>query len=159
MSGTNSQESNQKGWRSIPSYAHIPFDTADVWVSPSELLISRKLRTNIPATRESLKPSVPDPSIVREREKQLREQTRRDYDRHNGVRELEPLSPFGSQTEMKKLKFAMKQVPDHTKFRHRTGEYTAVTDEHLLKCQTLIRSTEIRHPKRSKPISMRRKQL
>ena len=61
--------------------------------SPSELLMSRKLRTNIPATRESLKPSVPEPSIVREREKQLREQTRRDYDRHHGVRELEPLSP------------------------------------------------------------------
>ena len=61
--------------------------------SPSELLMSTNLRTNIPVTRESLKPSVPEPSFVREREKQLREQTQRDYNRHHGVRELEPLSP------------------------------------------------------------------
>ena len=61
--------------------------------SPSELLMSRKLRTNLPMTRELLKPSVPDPSLVRKREKQLRERTEDNYNKRHGVRELEPLSP------------------------------------------------------------------
>ena len=37
--------------------------------TPSELLISRKLRTNVPMTRDSLKPAVPDPILLRERER------------------------------------------------------------------------------------------
>ena len=60
--------------------------------SPSELLMSRTLRTTLPMTREALKPVVPDPTLVREREKKLRERTQYNYDRHHGVRELEPLS-------------------------------------------------------------------
>ena len=34
--------------------------------SPSELLMARKLRTNIPMTRELLKPAVPDRALVQE---------------------------------------------------------------------------------------------
>ena len=60
--------------------------------SPSELLMSRKLRTTLPMSRETLKPVVPDPSLIREREEKLRERTQRNYDQHHGVRELEPLS-------------------------------------------------------------------
>ena len=41
--------------------------------SPSELLMSRMLRTNLPVTRDSLIPAVPDLSLVREKERQLRE--------------------------------------------------------------------------------------
>ena len=40
--------------------------------SPSELLMSRKLRTTLPMFRETLKPVVPDPSLIREREEKLR---------------------------------------------------------------------------------------
>ena len=54
--------------------------------------MSRKLRTNLPVPRETLKPVVPDPSLVREREEKQRERTRKNYDQHHGVRELEPLS-------------------------------------------------------------------
>ena len=41
--------------------------------SPSELLMSRKLRTNLPTTRDSLRPAVPDLSLVRRREEQMRQ--------------------------------------------------------------------------------------
>ena len=61
--------------------------------SPSELLMSRKLRSNIPMTRESLKPVVPDYALLREREEQYRNRVQNNYDRHHGVRDLEPLSP------------------------------------------------------------------
>lgn len=54
--------------------------------------MSRKLRTNLPVPRDTLKPVVPDPSLIREREEKLRERTQRNYDQHHGVRELEPLS-------------------------------------------------------------------
>ena len=39
--------------------------------SPSELLMARKIRTNIPMTLEQLKPKVPDQSSLRERDEQL----------------------------------------------------------------------------------------
>ena len=61
--------------------------------SPSELLMSRKLWTNVPMTRESLKPAVPDPALLQEREELYRNRVRENYDQHHGVRDLEPLSP------------------------------------------------------------------
>ena len=61
--------------------------------SPSELLMARKLRTNVPMTRGSLKPAVPDPTLLREREEQYRNRVQSNYDQHHGVRDLEPLSP------------------------------------------------------------------
>ena len=61
--------------------------------SPSELLMSRKLRTNVPITRESLKPAVPDPALLQEREELYRNRVHENYDQHHGVRDLEPLSP------------------------------------------------------------------
>ena len=61
--------------------------------SPSELLMSRKLRTNIPMTRDSLTPAVPDPALLREREEQYRTRVQSNYNQHHGVRELAPLNP------------------------------------------------------------------
>ena len=61
--------------------------------SPSELLMARKLRTNVPMTRGSLKPAVPDPTLLRGREEQYRNRVQSNYDQHHGVRDLEPLSP------------------------------------------------------------------
>ena len=43
-----------------------------VGFSPTELLMSRKLRSTTPTTRELRKPEVPDVNIVRERDKQLK---------------------------------------------------------------------------------------
>ena len=61
--------------------------------SPSELLMSRKLRTNIPMTREQLKAKVADPHLVRERDESSKSQQQSDYDRYHGVRQLPSLSP------------------------------------------------------------------
>ena len=47
--------------------------------SPSELLMSRKLRTNLPTTRDSLRPAVPDLSLMRRREEQMRQQAEWNY--------------------------------------------------------------------------------
>lgn len=46
-----------------------------VGFSPAELLMSRKLCSTIPTTRELRKPEVPNVDIVRERDKQLKKQT------------------------------------------------------------------------------------
>ena len=48
--------------------------------SPSELLMARKLRTNVPITRESLKPAVPDLTVLREKEEQIRKSGQCNYD-------------------------------------------------------------------------------
>ena len=61
--------------------------------SPSELLMARKLRTNVPTTRESLKPAVPDLTALREKEEQSRNYGQCNYDQHYKARELEPLFP------------------------------------------------------------------
>ena len=61
--------------------------------TPSELLMARKLRTNVPITRESLKPAVPDLTVLREKEEQIRKCGQCNYDQHHNVRELEPLYP------------------------------------------------------------------
>ena len=55
--------------------------------------MSRKLRTNLPTTRDSLRPAVPDLSLVRRREEQMRQQAEQNYNRRHGARDLEPLSP------------------------------------------------------------------
>ena len=61
--------------------------------SPSELLMARKLRTNIPMTRELLKPAVPDRALVQEREDQYKRRIQSNFDLHHGARDLEPLEP------------------------------------------------------------------
>ena len=61
--------------------------------SPSELLMVRKLRTTVPMTRESLKPVVPDPITLQERERKYRERTQRNYNQHHGVIDLGELEP------------------------------------------------------------------
>ena len=61
--------------------------------SLSELLMCRKLRTNIPMTRDSRKPAIPDLSLLREREEQYKARVQNNYDQHHGVIELEPLDP------------------------------------------------------------------
>ena len=59
--------------------------------SPSELLMARKIRTNIPMTREQLKPKVPDQSRLRERDERAKVRQQSNYDQHHGVKELSPL--------------------------------------------------------------------
>ena len=61
--------------------------------SPSELLMSRRLRTTVPMTQELLRPQVPDSKSLRERDGRLKTRQQRNFDHHHGVRELTPLIP------------------------------------------------------------------
>ena len=51
--------------------------------SPSELLMVRKLRTNIPMTQEQLKLKVPDQSSLRERDERHKARQQSNYDQHH----------------------------------------------------------------------------
>ena len=62
-----------------------------VGFSPAELLMSRKLCSTIPTTRELRKPEVPDENTVRERDKQLKEKQKQNFDNHYGARAMPSL--------------------------------------------------------------------
>ena len=74
----------------ILSYRSTPLQNG---FSPSELLMNRKLRTTVPMTREQRKPKVPDQTLVRAREEEIKRNLKRNYDRRYGVRELPELNP------------------------------------------------------------------
>jgi len=63
-----------------------------VGYSPAELLMSRRLRSSVPMTRQQRKPEIPDSKVVRERDKQLKSNQKKNFDSHHGAREMEPLS-------------------------------------------------------------------
>ena len=65
----------------------------EVGYSPSELLMSRKLRTTVPITRKQRMPQVLDPVSVRARDEQIKARQKRNFDGHHGARELPPLIP------------------------------------------------------------------
>ncbi len=60
-------------------------------LSPSELLMSRRLRTTVPMPREQLK-------TLREREERLKTRQKSNFDRYHGVRELRPVSRTEGQS-------------------------------------------------------------
>ena len=60
--------------------------------SPAELLMSRRLRSNVPMTRQQRKPGIPDSNEVRERDEQMKHNQKKNFDNHHGAREMEPLS-------------------------------------------------------------------
>jgi hypothetical protein len=59
--------------------------------SPSELLMSRKLRTNIPISKEQQTPQVPDMSIVRKREETLKMKQKQNFDNCHKAKQLSHL--------------------------------------------------------------------
>ena len=68
----------------------MPLETG---YSPSELLMSRILRSTVPSTRKQRIPRVPEASSVRAKDEQLKARQKRNFDSHYGVRELALLSP------------------------------------------------------------------
>ncbi len=61
--------------------------------SPSELLISQRLRTTLPVLPEMRKPAVPDSVKVSLRDGQAKEIQKRDFDSRRGARDLPDLEP------------------------------------------------------------------
>ena len=61
--------------------------------SQSQLLMGRKLRTTLPITLRQLKFSVPKERVVREKERKLKKQNKKNFDRQHKARDLQPLQP------------------------------------------------------------------
>ena len=72
------------------SYRATPLQ---IGYSLSELLMRHKLRTTVPTTREQLFLSVPDSTLVRERDKQQKQRQERVFSTRHGARELLELVP------------------------------------------------------------------
>ena len=61
--------------------------------SPSELLMNRRLRSNVPMIRDLLKPHIPKPQTLQRAEKKKMYRMKSDHDRRHDARDLTPLSP------------------------------------------------------------------
>ena len=62
-----------------------------VFVTSAELLMSRKLRINIPATQEQLYPKPVDCKELRAKDGAIKDRQKRNYDQRHGVHPLPPL--------------------------------------------------------------------
>ena len=51
--------------------------------SPAELLMNRKVRTTLPMTGAQLLPSIPDREIVHQREEQLKQKMKENFDKRH----------------------------------------------------------------------------
>ena len=80
-------EKNSDPYLAMLAYRSTPLENG---YSPAELLMGRKLRTTLPMTSEQLKPSLPDDTLVRRKEK---ERMKRNFDKHHRARDLQPLEP------------------------------------------------------------------
>ena len=56
--------------------------------SPAQLLYSRQLRTNLPATSEQLRPRVPDLSVIVQREELQKQRQKSGFDSRHRAKEL-----------------------------------------------------------------------
>ena len=59
----------------------------------AELLMNRKLRKNVPNSREARNPQVPDKKLVVEREEEQRWKQKVDFDQRHRARDLSPTLP------------------------------------------------------------------
>ena len=64
-----------------------------VGYTPSELLMSRKLRTTVPITRDLRKPKVPDFSAVAERDKEKKQKQAENFNSRHGTKHCQHCFP------------------------------------------------------------------
>ncbi|GBM74298.1 hypothetical protein AVEN_212197-1 [Araneus ventricosus] len=60
---------------------------------PPELLMGRKLRTNLPMTKKSLMPKIPEAEDIRRKELKYGVNQKNYYDKHHRVKDLQELEP------------------------------------------------------------------
>ena len=65
----------------------------EVGYSPSQLLMSRILRSTVPTTRTQRAPRVPDGGTVRANDRKIKTRQKENFDIRHGARELPPLEP------------------------------------------------------------------
>ena len=77
-----------------PYLALLSYRTAPLQIgySPSELLMSRELRSTVPTTQTQRIPKTPDRKSVRAQDQNLKARQRDNFDCHHGARELPPLA-------------------------------------------------------------------
>ena len=73
---------------SFLAYRLIPLECG---YSPSQMLMSRTLRTTLPGTREQRIPKVIEISSLKEKDEQIKERQKRNYDQRHRTRDLLPL--------------------------------------------------------------------
>ena len=61
--------------------------------SPSQLMLGRHIRTTLLTLPAALKPSWPNPDLVRVKDQRTKESYEHQYNRRHGVRQLPPLRP------------------------------------------------------------------
>ena len=83
-------KNNEDPYLALLTYRSTPLKNG---FSPSELLMSRRLRTHLPAILKQFMPSVPDPETVRAAEKDSKEKMESNFDQRHRARELLPLNP------------------------------------------------------------------
>ena len=70
----------EKGKDPYLAYRSTPLQNG---YSPSELLMSRKLRALVPVSREELEPSVPDYAELKTRDKKAKDRQKRNHDKRH----------------------------------------------------------------------------
>ena len=61
--------------------------------SPAELLMKRKIRMNVPSSKETSKPQVADRKLVVEKEEEQKWKLKANFDQHHKVWDLLPTPP------------------------------------------------------------------
>ncbi len=79
---------------------HNTTPVASTKYSPAELMMGRKLRTNLPILKKNLKPEWPDPRLVIQNDQTYKAKSADHYNQRHGVRELPTLKP-GDHVRMK----------------------------------------------------------
>ena len=77
-------------YMALLSYRSTPLHNG---FSPAELLMSRKLRTNVPMIPDQLRPRVPDLSALRNTEERAKNKMKQDFDKHHKAKDLAVLLP------------------------------------------------------------------
>ena len=81
---------------SDPYLALLSYRTAPLvygYNSPSELLMGRLLRSTLPITRSQRKPQFIDPAVVAQKDADIKQKQKTNFDRRHGVHELPRLLP------------------------------------------------------------------
>ena len=79
---------NKDPYLALLVYRSTPLENG---YSPAELLMGRQLRSNIPGVPMQFIPCLPNHTLVRRKEEQIRERHQRNFNQHHGARDLEPL--------------------------------------------------------------------
>ena len=76
-------------YRALLAYRSTPLE---VGYSPAELLMSRKLRTTLPLSREQRIPAVPDHALVASRDERAKNRQKKNFNARRGAKDLPELN-------------------------------------------------------------------